>query len=657
MSLTREVRIAQPAEKTPTPDGQDMVVDMAFASDLPYERWWGIEILDCSPAAVRLDRVNDGGAILFNHDWNDLRGHHVPASVRCDADRVVRGKAMISWATDSGRTIRLIEGGHLTKASVGYEIHQVIEQSTGKNKEAISRTLDGRLFDRVLTRANREAPGDLAAFRRALDAAAGPFERASDEPDTYRVIDWEPLENSLVTVPADASVGVGRMAEQRAEPAAEAPKPQEPTPEKHMEKIEVVDAPVDVALIEKNATAAAQKRINELAALGDQFADFDAKPMAEQAIRNGEPVAEFTKRLMDHISKRGTKWTPEVGLRETETKRFSVLRAVRAMVDGDWKDAGFEREVSRQVELNMQRSGIQRAGTGKGFFIPVEVQKRDMSVGVAANGGNMVGTELRPTEFIEMLRAEQMATKLGVRTLTGLVGNLDVTKMTGASTAYWLATESTATTESQQTLGLVQFRPKTVAALVDVTRLLQMQSSPSADMLVSEDLAIQLALAKDIALFSGPGTGGQPTGILSTAGIGAVTGTSLGYPGIIEFQTDVAAANALSADCAYVAHQGVAGLLKQRVRFAGTDSPLWDGNILEGKVDGFGSHGTPQMAAATMLFGNFRRGVLQAEWGVLEIDVNPYANFAAAISSIRALLTCDVGVRIPGAFSAAATIT
>ena len=46
-----------------------------------------------------------------------------------------------------------------------------------------------------------------------------------------------------------------------------------------------------------------------------------------------------------------------------------------------------------------------------------------------------------------------------------------------------------------------------------------------------------------------------------------------------------------------------------------------------------------------------------AEWGVLEIDVNPFANFTAGITGIRAFYTCDVGVRIPGAFSVASSIT
>ena len=170
-----------PRQRAATEPGKDLEIEMAFASQEPYERWWGIEILDCAPESVRLGRLNDGGALLYNHDWDALRGHHMPGTVRADADRVIRGRVSVSWAADDGKTIRLIEGGHLTKTSTGYEIHRVIEAATAKSGEQIKRTIDGRVFGRVLERCQRDGRGDLAAFRRALDAQAGAFERADDK--------------------------------------------------------------------------------------------------------------------------------------------------------------------------------------------------------------------------------------------------------------------------------------------------------------------------------------------------------------------------------------------------------------------------------------------------------------------------------------------
>ena len=77
MSLTRQNSFtrAQPDAGSAEDPGSDITVDMAFATDTPYERWWGIEILDCRPESVRLGRLNDGGPLLFNHNWDELRGH------------------------------------------------------------------------------------------------------------------------------------------------------------------------------------------------------------------------------------------------------------------------------------------------------------------------------------------------------------------------------------------------------------------------------------------------------------------------------------------------------------------------------------------------------------------------------------------------------
>jgi hypothetical protein len=233
----------------------------------------------------------------------------LPGSVVADG-KTVRGDVAISWAADNGRTIALINGNHLTKASVGYEVRKVIEQTTGKSGEPISRTLDGRAFGRVLERCQRESPGDLAAFRRALDGAAGPLERAADAPATYRVIDWEILENSLVTVPADASVGVGRMAElPHVAPETTQTEPTKPEMKEH-HPMETTTP--DVAAIERAAADKSLQRIKAIEAVAKQFEHFQLGEMPQQAIRNGISSEDFAKQVMDHIAARGAQqWQPD----------------------------------------------------------------------------------------------------------------------------------------------------------------------------------------------------------------------------------------------------------------------------------------------------------------------------------------------------------
>ena len=183
-----------------------------------------------------------------------------------------------------------------------------------------------------------------------------------------------------------------------------------------------------------------------------------------------------------------------------------------------------------------------------------------------------------------------------------------------------------------------------------------LQSTPAADMMVMNDLARVLSLAIDLAALEGPGTGGAPTGISATAGIGSVTGTSLAYAGIVEFQTDVAAGNALTPQSAFVTTPTVAGLLMARQRFASTDTPLWTGTVLEGQLGGYTATTTTQVTAGSMTFGDFGQVVI-GEWGFLEIGLNPFANFTAAVTGIRAIQTVDIAIRQAAAFSRATSIT
>jgi hypothetical protein len=137
-----------------------------------------------------------------------------------------------------------------------------------------------------------------------------------------------------------------------------------------------------------------------------------------------------------------------------------------------------------------------------------------------------------------------------------------------------------------------------------------------------------------------------------------VTGTSFDYADIIEFQTDVASANALNGAGAlgYVTTPTVAGLAKARVKFASTAAQLWEGRLERGTMDGYPAMSSNQVPSGDMLFGDWSQMVI-AEWGVLEIAVNQQANFPAAIIGVRALYSVDVGIRIPAGFSLATGCT
>jgi len=585
-------------------DVEARTVTLAFASEFPCERWWGIEILDCTATAMRAGRLTSGGPLLCDHDTKDHIG--VIESVQLGADRVARAVVRFGKSARAEEIFQDVVDGIRRNVSVGYQIHQAVLVQT------------------------------------------------DDDKDTYRVTDWEPYEVSFVSTPFDPTVGVDRSADES--PVIQIPPLFLKESTVTTATTDPVAAPAAPAIADsaiRAAEANIRKQHNEMLALGETHARFNGTALAKQAIEKGETVDQLRNQIMNAMTAAQTTQVTNLDLSKGDQKRFSVFKAIRALSGGNWADAAFERECHEEI---LKRSGLTEA-IHNGFYMPADIQKRDLTVAAPTGGGNLVATDLKAANFIDLLRAQSRLVQLGATMLPGLVGNVTVPKLTGAATAYWLTNEATAITESQQTVGQLALSPKTIGAYTELSRQLLLQSTPAAEAMVMNDFAKILALGIDLAGFEGSGASGQPTGISATAGIGSVTGGSLALAGIIEFQTDVAASNALALGSAYVTTPSIAGLLKGRARISSTDSKcLWEGNILEGEVDGFRGVTSTQLTAASMIFGDFSQVVI-GEWGMLEIALNPYASFAAAITGIRAIQSVDVGVRQAAAFSRATSIT
>ena len=344
-----------------------------------------------------------------------------------------------------------------------------------------------------------------------------------------------------------------------------------------------------------------------------------------------------------------------LGLSAAEVQRYSITRAIKACVEKSWpKVAPYEAEMSKAIAARIGKAGSAGEHT---FFVPLEVQwaqslgQRDAIVGTASAGGYLVGTNVM--SFIEILRNRSVAMRLGATTMPGLVGSVSIPKQLTASTAYWFADETGTATESNLTFGQVTLVPKTVGGYVEISRQLLLQSTPNAEGVVNADLARVIGLAVDSAAIAGPGTAGQPTGVRNTTGFGTAnpsTGTAVAYADLIRFQTAVAASNAMMPGFGYVTTPTVAGILMGKPRFTNSDTPIWGGNILDGTLVGARAMASLQVGSGTIIGGDWSQ-VIIGEWGVLEIEANPYANFQSGIVGVRALYTCDVGVRYPAAFA------
>jgi HK97 family phage prohead protease len=258
-------------------------VDAAVSSVTPVDRGGYIEILDHRAEAIDLRRAAKGLSLIFGHDQFKPIG--LADQFRTDG-KTLRCRLTFGRSTAADEAWRDVSAGTLKHLSIGYQVHD-----------------------------------------------------ARRDGDTVRVVKWEPFEISLVTVPADPTVGIGRSFSKDL---------------KIMENTNSATTGTEMA--------AERGRISAIMALGRKH---DMAAQAESAIREGVPLDAFRAEVLGSIAGKqqpmaSVSWSDR---ENTEVRHFSLSRAIAAQLTNDWTNAGFEREVSQEIA---RRSGR----TASGFFAP-----------------------------------------------------------------------------------------------------------------------------------------------------------------------------------------------------------------------------------------------------------------------------------------------
>jgi Phage capsid family./Caudovirus prohead protease. len=608
-------------------------VEVAFSSETPVARWFGDEVLDHSSGAMNDTRLSNGAAVLWNHNMDVQIG--VVESARIDSDRV--GRAVLRFGR-SGRAEEIwadVVDGVIRHVSVGY-------------------------FVRAITTEEREG-----------------------EPDKVTITEWEPYEISLVSVPADASVGVGRsVAGEPPEEGGNAPANTDPeideTAETRgsgmktkilrdaagnlvrakvdddgniVEVIEMLERASETQAMVQRGTQAEQQRTADLLELGEQYS---AQTLASEAIRNGTSVDDFTRSLLDHVSnnsgggRRGNQALDDdagmIGLTDAEAQNFSFLRAFRALANPHdrraQEEASFEFEASRAAEQSSNREA-------QGIMVPADVLRRALNTSTSGTasgdtGGYAIATDLMSQSFIEMLRNRSVL--LGLATpMGGLVGNVDIPGQASGATGYWIGEDEDAT-EGSQELRQISLNPKTAAAFSEITRKMLQQSSLDAEALVRRDLARALALTMDYAGFYGTGSANQPLGIKNLTGINAVVFAAANptFEELVQLETEIAADNADVDSMAYIGNAKFRGHCKTTEKFAGSSgATIWEPG---GTVNGYQAEITNQVIDGDVFHGNFA-DMIAAMWGGLDLTIDPYSNSKKGRLRIVAFQDIDFAYR------------
>lgn len=607
-------------------------VELAFSSDVELERWPGMaEQLSHKAGAVDLSRLNDGAPLLFNHDLDKVIG--VVENARIDADGKGRASVRFSRSPEAETVWQDVQDGILRNVSVGYRIKDI--------------------------RLKEERDGL----------------------DVYEATRWEPFEISIVSVPADTSVGVGRSMNQdddadeddkdleRAAEHSEADETavdeageskdeqekelqtlgrtlnqSEPSPLNNPPKITIMENPTNIPADGVNAERA---RSAEILSAGEKY---NAPALASEFVRSGKSVGEFKAALLEEVAKRNASQTKEsnatIGLSDKEARSFSLTRLFRSLAEPQnvalRDEAGFEFEVC---------SAAAKGRDVRGTLIPHDVlsvrtgniiSNTQNATGYTGTGKNTVATELLSGSFIDVLRNKAVLLQ-NATMLAGLTGNVDIPKQTSKTTASWIG-EDEAAPSTDVNFGLVSLRAKTLAAKSAITRRLLMQSSIGVEALVRENLARDLALALDYAGFYGDGTLNAPVGIKNVNGVLAKTfaGANPTFTELVEMETSVALANADVNSMAYIANASFRGYAKSTKKFADASmNTIWEQGDT---VNGYRALVTNQTAAGDVFFGNFA-DLLVGMWGGLEVTVDPYTGSDKGQLKIVVMQDVDFAVR------------
>lgn len=439
-------------------DVETRTVDIAFSSDAPIERFFGNEILSHDRKAVRLDRINNGGALLMDHNPRDQVG--VVEDARVDQDGKGRALVRFSKSARGEEIFQDVIDGIRTQISVGFRIY---DEDTERGK------------------------------------AGGP--------DTVRITDWEPLELSFVSIPADVSVGVGRSDSTTTEiNGGHTMAKQIPAAERHE---------VDPVELESDEGAGADLNINEepteqgrsierlriddrIRSIGKQYSV--SGEVVDEAIDLEASLAEFQSTVRE--------------LRKNVHKPVIQAPAVAARGDvpilgGAPRYSKRSLAVFRGDEAAAYTAGNWVLGTiygdekAKRWCAERGVGRRDLAGGVFTTGGALVPEEMAST--IIDLREQFGIMRQCARVMPMGSDVMTIPRRTGSGTASWTG-EGAAITQSTAAFDNVELVAKKLAALSLISTELTEDSMIDIAAYVAEDFAQVVAEAEDDAYLNGDGT-------------------------------------------------------------------------------------------------------------------------------------------------------
>ncbi|ECO9260217.1 phage major capsid protein [Salmonella enterica] len=654
----RDLTVSAPAF---VESGDDRIVELAFSSEAPYSRIYTDqngdpvelkEILVHDKDAVDLDVLNDKASLLFNHEFDNHIGVVVPGSARIDEDGV--GRALVKFSQVgqlANETYEKVKEGTMSKVSVGYTV------------------LEGH-----------------ADFSKGV----------------YFVTKWQPYEISIVSVPADSSVGVGRSLntitdepannEENREVEVETEiKPEEEIrSEENKEQEELNNEEsnsgtgdrsdrsetVEEEKVTPEETRSEEENKNE----NSEELNTDTQESDDERQNNTETGEEEKPVEVEKPFKRSQEDTDEIRAigkhlnisedeiqRAIEDKEITVESFKQRALNINTESKTFAKgknnmtDTIKTLETRFDLSAALRSLSQEKALEGAEAEYSQEMARQAAQRGRaqrsnsvfvptsalapVVGTEIRHDSFVDLLLEKSVLGALGVNTLTGLTAPISLPRMNkNATDAFGFVNENGEGALSDVAFDGVPMSMKTFTGAVAISRQ-SMLSMPNVGALVAEHLIKASRIKLEKLILGNEEVANARAGLVKQLiDAGKVVKCGLTHK---DFLVEIAKLTDAGVDEAQIA------LAMRGALAADLASTLRDqavaGYIMEnGKIANRPVHTSGVLAEGAILAGDFSALTI-GEWAGLEIDVDTTSLRAKGGTAVRVWADLDWAVSNPDA--------
>ncbi|EIL7301998.1 phage major capsid protein [Salmonella enterica] len=628
----RDLTVSAPAF---VESGDDRIVELAFSSEAPYSRIYTDqngdpvelkEILVHDKDAVDLDVLNDKASLLFNHEFDNHIGVVVPGSARIDEDGV--GRALVQFSKVgqlANETYDKVKEGTMSKVSVGYTV------------------LEGH-----------------ADFSKGV----------------YYVTKWQPYEISIVSVPADSSVGVGRSLntitdepannEENREVEVETEiKPEEEIrSEENKEQEELNNEEsnsgtgdrsdrseiVEEEKVTPEETRSEEENKNE----NSEELNTDTQESDDERQNNAETGEEEKPVEVEKPFERSQEDTDEIRAigkhlnisedeiqRAIEDKEITVESFKQRALNNITESKTFAKgknnmtDTIKTLENRFDLSVAMRSlAEGKALNGAEAEYSQEMARKAAQRGraqrGNSVfvptsalapvaGTEIRNDSFVELLMKKSVLGSLGVNVLSGLTAPIAVPRMSeGALDAFGFVAENGVSQNSDVKFDNVPMSLHTFTGGVPVTRQ-AMLTMPNIGALIAEHILKASRIKLEQAILSAGANANARDGIVKQlTDAGLVTETALTYKAFLAEIAKLTDAGVDEAAIKFAMRGALKADLASTLRDEGVSGYIIGEND---KLANRPVHSSGVLEAGQILVGDFS-AITIGEWEGLEIDLD-----------------------------------